>query len=96
MDETDSTGQQPNDMLNLVRKMKREQGELKQRITELTNAQGLTNMNGRRRALNSSMTLRKRSLVSWIVLYKIWLPTSMSKCRPLLLDLPCISPSQIL
>ena len=43
MDETDSTGgdAQPNDMLNLVRKMKREQGELKQRITELTNAQGL-------------------------------------------------------
>ena len=41
MDETDRTGQQPNDMLNLVRKMKREQGELKQPITELTNAQGL-------------------------------------------------------
>ena len=43
MDETDNTGgdAQPNDMLNLDRKMKREQGELKQRITKLTNAQGL-------------------------------------------------------
>ena len=43
MDETDSNGgdAQPNDMLNLVHQMKCEQGKLKQRITELTNAQGL-------------------------------------------------------
>ena len=42
MDETDSVGgdTQPNDMLALVRNMKREQKELKQQITELTSAQG--------------------------------------------------------
>ena len=42
MDEMDSVGgdTQPNDMLALVRNMKREQKELKQQITELTSAQG--------------------------------------------------------